>query len=155
MNQHYKFIEKVNNEPDTLYKPYFDMAVGYVTNVIWLTNSLLLILISYFIEKKIEPPNNSMVGSFIQIIKTKQIDEMNELVPSLKAVANIVNLVKHSLIMYTSYQNETTMYLWDLKTRQQVLLSQDAQKSNLVEIRTALSLAKEKLSELQNKKRGG
>ncbi len=151
MNQHYKFIEKVNDESDNLYKPYFDMTVGYVTNVIWLTNSLLLILISCFIEKKIEPPNNSMVGSFIQIIKTKQIDEMTELVPGLKAVASIVNLVKHSLIMYTSYQNETTMYLWDLKTRQQVLLSPEEQKANLTEIRTALTIAKQKLSMLQNK----
>lgn len=114
----YMFIQKKGNESDKLYEAYYTMAAGYIANVILLTNSLLFILMKCHIDKKIDLPLNSMVGSFIRSIENNNFYELQDILSELKMINKFVNLVKHSLIGMTDDPKTTSIYLWDMKTRQ-------------------------------------
>ena len=84
------------------------------------------------------------MGTFIKKIKNDQIVDLYELIPDLERCASIVNLAKHSLVGMGS--EKSTLYLWDMKTRQAVYLSEEERNNNIKTIQQAIQVAKTKLS---------
>jgi len=148
-DEYYMFIQKVSNTDDGEYEEYFRVAAEYVSNVIWLTNSLLLVLLTYFKVKGLSLPCNSMVSTFVHLIKKEKLVELFKLIPHLEKVSITVNLAKHSIVGFPPRKNCNELYFWDMKKRQSQILTQQSREQSISEIQSAIKLAKEKLKMAQ------
>ncbi|NMC36365.1 hypothetical protein GYA49_04945 [Candidatus Beckwithbacteria bacterium] len=151
MNDHYTFLKIDPNTYRGEYDAYFQRASEYITNVIMLTNSLILILITCFIELGIGLPKDSMVGTFIRIIRDnkKSHPKLSKLLHLLHNVNKIVNQTKHSLIGINENPNETGIIFWDLKEKKMQTLTHTDIKANLATMSKAIKMASEILKSVQ------
>lgn len=149
--QYYSFITPDKNYNGE-YDEYFRRASEYVATVIRLTNSLLLVILSCFIELQKTQPKSGMVGAYINQIH-KVAPELSSFIPLLQIVNRVVNLTKHSLIGINEKTDEQGVIFFDLKTQQVVHVSKQECDNNLTTIRQAVEQASKKLTEIQKSKK--
>jgi len=131
---YYQFIQKQENIDDPRYSSYFQHAMNYSANILWLGNTIILLLITILLNSRQTLPRHSMLGRIIREYRRFFGDFLEEdLINRIFEFNQSLNCIKHSLVGLSSdsITDPGTIYLFDLGERQSRTLSIDEQNESI------------------------
>lgn len=132
----YDFVQKGASESDPRYEPYFSHTATYMTNMIMLGNTIILLLITLIMNNKLPLPKHGMLGKLIGAKEHKELFDLKideRLKRDILKFNESLNLVKHSVIGMSNERinDPQTAMFFDLKDRQAVTIPVGQQEDTI------------------------
>lgn len=132
--KYYQFIQKQTDTEDPKYQPYFNHTFEYISNILMIGNSIVLLLITLLKDNHKNLPSHGMLGGILKENKDFFTEKLGDkTIDDLFLFNKSLNQIKHSVIglSKTSITNPNLIIFFDLKSLQSFTLSESVQQSNI------------------------